>query len=541
MSAKKLQKMYLDGKTGRGPFYCKEVGSKPNVVLISVDMVAQEFLLKDRAAAEVYTPNLDAVRREGVFFRNSFATAPLCSPSRASYLTGRYSYITANAERGHDGHTVHIRDHDILFPEYLKAAGYYTRHSGKCHIGGRKFLEVFGENDAPWDRWSPPWYDDEQYISFLRTKELEPFEFERSIHGGSTVPGQRGNFYGGWIAAQKGRPFPKDATYPAFLVDRAIGFLQTERPLYLQLDFFAPHQPFAIPHGMERRERELRRQLNLPGSYAALASDGFRAPFGEPRVYRLYRKNWGLEDEQILMDYRVANQLQFELIDELLGRLLAELRRRGLYDSTWIVFLADHGEMNGELALIDKGAYLHPRVVRAPLLIKPPKSVSLSQRGREIDQACSLLDVAPTILEICGIETPERLDGFNLLETAAGRKRPGDKPLIFEVWHHVVPNPCVGTIFAASDGHLYSYVYNASDDRDELYRLGGTGQQDGPNCIADPAFEEIRLEGIRTLCARMEADPRWFVYAQYMRLEYAELLPKGSGDRQLFVGRTGST
>ena len=536
MPAKSKQKMYLDGKTGRGPFFCEKAGSMPNIILISVDMVAQELMLKDRATVPAHTPNLDTLRREGVFFRNSFATAPLCSPSRASYLTGRYSYITANAERGHDGHAVHLRDQDILFPEYLKAAGYYTRHSGKCHVGGRKFLEVFGENDAPWDRWSPPWYDDEQYISYLKTMELEPFEFERSIYGTSTVPGQRGNFYGGWIASQKGRPFPKEAAYPAFLVDRALGFLQTSRPLYLQLDFFAPHQPFAIPGGMEQRERELRERLTVPDSYRALAAEGFNPPGGEPRVYGLYRKNWGLTDEQIVLDYRVANQLQFELIDELLGRLFAELRGRGLYDSTWIVFMADHGEMNGELALIDKGAYLNPRAVRAPLIIKPPKSVSMPQRGREIDQACSLLDLAPTVLEICGIETPERLDGWSLLESAAGGKRPENKPLIFEVWHHVVPNPCVGTIFSASDGHLYSYVYNASDDRDELYRLGGTGEQDGPNCIADPALEKIRLEGIRTLCARMEADPRWFVYAQYLRLEYAELLPAGSGDRQLFVG-----
>ncbi len=537
MSAERMRKMYLDGKTGRGPFYHHQVESKPNILLISVDMVPQEFLFKDRASVPVHTPNLDALRRDGVFFRNSFSTAPLCSPSRASYLTGRYSYITANAERGHDGHAVHLRDQDILFPEYLKAAGYHTRHSGKCHVGARKFLELFGENDAPWDRWSPPWHDDEHYRRFLGSQGLGSIEFERTIHGCSTVPGQRGNLYGGWIAAQKGRTFPKEATYPAYLVDRALSFLETHRPLYLQLDFFAPHQPFAIPGGMEQREAELRKQMTLPDSYRALAERGFRSPEGEPRVYGLYRKNWGLREKQTLLDYRVANQLQFELIDELLGRLFNELRERSLYDSSWIVFLADHGEMNGELALIDKGAYLHPRVLRAPLMIKPPKDISFPGRGREIEEPCSLLDLAPTVLDICGIETPERLDGWSLLETAAGKKRPEDKALIFEVWHHVVPNPCVGTIFSASDGHLYSYVYNAADDRDELYRLGGIHEQDGPNCIADPAMDKIRIQGIHKLSARMEADPRWFVYAQYLRLEYAELMPSGSGDRQLFVGR----
>ena len=530
-----LRKMYLEGKTGRGPFLWDSGNSRPNILVISVDMVPQEFAFKDRAAIPVHTPNLDSLRRQGVFFRNVFATSPLCSPSRASYLTGRYSYITSNAERGHDGHAFHLRDQDIMFPEYLKAVGYHTRHSGKCHVGARRFLELFGENDAPWDRWSPPWYDDEQYIDSLKRQGLERFDFERLIYGGQTRGGERGNFYGGWIAAQRGRPFPKQATYSAFLVDRAISFLQTEKPFYLQLDFFAPHQPFAIPSGMEQREAELRRVMMLPDSYGELAENNFNSPQGEPRVYRLYRKNWGMWDAQTLLDYRVANQLQYELIDELLGKLFGDLQDRGLYDCTWIAVLGDHGEMNGELALIDKGAFLHPRVVRAPLWLKPPKDFPLAERGRDTDGLCSLLDLAPTILEISGIESPERLDGWSLLSTAAGATRPQDKPVIFEVWNHVVPNPCVGTVFSGSDGRQYSFVFNAADDRDELYRLGTDA--DSPNCLEDPDMEQIRIEGIRALTTRMEADPRWFAYSQYLRLEHSEFRPRGAGDRLLFVGK----
>jgi len=530
-----LRKMYLEEKTGRGPFFWDSGKSKPHILVISVDMVPPEFAFKDRATVPVHTPNLDALRQQGVFFRNAFATSPLCSPSRAAYLTGRYSYITSNAERGHDGHAFHLRDQDILFPEYLKAVGYHTRHAGKCHVGARRFLELFGKNDAPWDRWSPPWYDDEQYLAFLKNQGLERFDFERSIYGKQTRGGARGNFYGGWIAAQRGRPFPKQATYSAFLVDRSISFLETEKPFYLQLDFFAPHQPFAIPSGMEQREAELRQAAGLPDSYREFADNDFNSLRGEPRVYRLYRKNWGMWDEHTLLDYRVANQLQYELIDELLGKLFTYLQDRDLYDSTWIAVLGDHGEMNGELALIDKGAFLHPRVVRAPLWLKPPKDFPLPQRGRDVDGLCSLLDLAPTILEISGIETPERLDGWNLLNTASGATRPEEKPVIFEVWHHVVPNPCVGTVFSGSDGQQYSFVFNAADDRDELYRLGI--EADSPNCIDDSDMEQIRVEGIRALTTRMEADPRWFAYSQYLRLEHSELLPCEAGDRQLFVGK----
>ncbi len=532
-----LRKCYLDGKTGRGPFLWDSGKPRPNILLISVDMLAPEFTLRTHEKTTVNTPNIDSLRRGGVFFANTFATSPLCTPSRASYLTGRHSYITSNAERGHDGHSFHLRDGDILFPEYLKATGYHCRHAGKCHVGSRRFVELFGENDAPWDRWSPPWYDDEQYLDFLKARGFGRFGFERRIYGEAGAGQETGNFYGGWIAAQGQRPFPKELSYPAFLVDRAISILEARpeaKPFYLQLDFFAPHQPFALPSGLESREAELRGQITVPDSFRRLAGNDFSAPWPEPRVYRLYRKNWGLRNDQTLLDYRVANQLQFELIDEVLGRLLSYLRKEGIYDNTWIFFLADHGEMNGELGLIDKGAYLHPRVIRVPLVFKPPADFSLPQLGQEVAGPCSLLDLAATLLEIAGIETPERMDGVGLLTAASGASRPQDKPILFEVWNHVVPNPCVGTVFTADDGRLYSYLYNATDELDELYLLGA--EEELYNRIEDPQLKKLRIEAIQTLTARMQADPRWFGYSQYLLLEYADLLPRRSGNRQLFVG-----
>ena len=539
MAETRVAQCYLDPKTGHGPFLHDPNAAPANILLVTVDMVPPEFMLRERSQYPARTPGLDRLARDGLFFPNTFATSPLCTPSRAAYLTGRHSYITSNGERGHDGHTVHVREGDSLFPEYIKAAGYHARHAGKCHVGAGRFLRIFGENDAPWDRWSPPWYDDEQYLGFLHAQGLERFEFARSINGRSPAGEGEGNFYGGWIAPQKGRIFPKQATYPAYLVERAISLLDRRpggnQPFYLQLDFFAPHQPFAIPGGMEEREREIRARLELPRSYRELAEAGFRAPWPEPRVYRLYRRNWGLSDPGAMQEYRVANQLQFELLDELLGRLISYLERQDLYDSTWIAFCPDHGEMNGELGLVDKGAFLHPRVTRAPLIIKAPAGFPGFSRGLTVEAPCSLLDIAPTLLGAVGVTVPGRQDGVSLLATAAGESRPANKPIVFEVWNHVVPNPCVGTVFSAADGQMYSYVYNATDDLDELYCLNTADEH--RNCIADPAQDEVRVEALRCLAERMEADPRWFGYSQYLKLEHAELLPAGSGDRQLFLGR----
>ncbi len=540
-AAEQEVKRFLDAKTLRGPFEADD-GAQPNIILISVDMVPPEFYREHRAPwnAPMRTPALERLRRDGATFANAFCASPLCTPSRAAYLTGRMAYITTNGERAHDGHLIELRAHDPIFPAYLKAAGYHARHVGKCHVGGAHFLEVFGENDSPWDRWSPPWYDDDQYVGFLAARGLGRYEFSRRITGRDAAgrdtqqrPG--GNFYGGWLAEQGGRPFPPDATYPAYLVDRALTALDARRdpgrPLYLQLDFFEPHQPFAVPGGMEEREGEIRAAIGLPESYRRLQAKGFRADWAEPRVYRMYRANWGLTDPATALDYRVANQLEFEHVDAVIGRFLDGLADRGLYDSSWVFFLADHGEMNAELALLDKGAYLRPQVIRAPLVVKPPAG-SVIGRGSVVEAPASLLDLAPTVLEIAGIRTHDACDGLSLLDLTRLGRRPADRPVLCDVWSHVVPNPCIGTVFESAGRGLHLFSFNAADDIDELYELGG--ESEAVNVCDDPAKAQVRSEAVGLMDRLLGADPRWVGYSHAFRLDYGRELPEAGGDRQLF-------
>ena len=248
---------YIDELTGRAPFDYTEPEQRSNLLFISTDMVPPEFWNQGLNRQIRHTPALDQLSREGTTFANAFATAPVCSPSRAAYLTGRHSYIMTNSERGHDGHEMHLRPTDTIFPEYLSKVGYHIRHVGKSHVGRHKFMDTFGENDSPWDRWSPPWYDDDGYLAYLRGLGFGPISFNRGISGMSPSRSGEGNFYGGWIAPQNGNPFPIEGTYPWYLVERAIETLKSrtteDAPFYLQLDFFAPHQPFAIPGDMEER------------------------------------------------------------------------------------------------------------------------------------------------------------------------------------------------------------------------------------------------------------------------------------------------
>ena len=521
---------YLDPMNGRGPFCHDPEAPRPNILFISADMVPPEFYLP--GAVPMRTPNLDALRDGHLFFRRAYSTSPLCSPSRAAYLTGRHSYITTNSERAHDGHEIHLRPDDIIFPEYLKALGYHLRHAGKSHVGAHKFTEVFSENASPWDRWSPPWHDDDGYIQFLRQRGLGRLTFKRSIVGRSLTGRGPGNDYGGWLADQQGKPFPQEATYPAYLVQKACDALaarpDAEQPFYLQLDFFGPHQPFAIPAGMEEREAELRQLLEVPRSYRQTDDGRGAPPWDEPRIYQLYRRNWGLQDPKAVLDYRVANQLQFELIDAQIGRLLNTLKNAGLYDNTWIFFVADHGEMNGELALIDKGAFLNPRTVRAPIIAKPAADHPLAQSRHTVDRPVSLLDLAATVLDIAGVSTQTRTDGVSLLQAVAGTPRPETCPILFEVWSHVMPNPCIGTVFTGDDGEDYLFSFNAADPVDELYALGR--DNDLENRWTVPLLDQA----ITTLHRHLSRDQRWKSYKAFLELTYPDKLADAAGDRQLF-------
>ncbi len=534
------QTRFVNQLTGRAPYRSHDHGARDNIVFVTTDMVPPEFWQDGSYRPVRQTPALDALAGDGVTFSNCFATAPICSPSRAAYLTGRHAYLTGNDERGHDGHAVHLRESDTIFPEYLLANGYHTRHVGKCHVGRNKFLDAFSENDSPWDRWSPPWFDDDAYISYLAGLGLKPITFSREIYGTAASGTGRGNFYGGYIAPQNGEPFPIEGTYPWFLVERAIAALESRRsadqPFYLQLDFFGPHQPFAIPGGFEGRERQIRAQLPEPYGVSDLLENGSRDRRREPRVYQLYRKNWGCRDAETITEYRVANLLQYELIDRAIDHLVNYLRNNRLYDQTTIVYAADHGEMNGNLALIDKGAYLSPQVLRSPLVIKPSVAGRAYFPRESCDTPVSLIDIAPTILSLAGADIFDRLDGVPLQNTVAGRERPQEKPILAETWVHVVPNPAVATVFQARDTQWYLFSFNICDPISELYRVDAVDIEAGrlDNLAIAPGHDEVVHEAVQVMYSRLAADQRWQGYRAYLELVFAEVV-RSAGDRQSFV------
>jgi arylsulfatase A-like enzyme len=530
---------FTQERTGDGPFRLSENSQPPNILLISADMVGPDLYHPARALSQyVKLPAIRSLMHEGTFFSNAFCTVPLCAPSRASYLTGRYSYVQGNGERAPEGLETQLRADDIIFPEYLRAAGYITRQVGKCHVGAQKFIDAFSENDQPWDRWSPPVFDDDDFLAYQRSLGVKPQKYSREIVFRMQDRTTPGNSAGGWIVQQDGKPFPIEAQYSYYLGKKAVETVESlaangslsHHPMYLQLDFFDPHQPFSIPAGFEDRERELRSVMAVPESWRAAKQHNFERAPDEPEIVDIYRRYWGIYDSERLIDYRVAYILQMELVDRVIGMVLKRLKELGLYDNMLIAFISDHGEMNGRRATVDKGVYLYPDIVRVPLVFKLPGGMPHAQQT--VESPASLLDLSQTILDFAGIKPEARFDGISLAPALRSGRGPEDRTLLFFGGWHVGVNFDCGIQRLAQDGKRYLYSYNCTSQVDELFDLDS---EDATNLIQSPEHAKVRKEMIRSLGAALQSDPRWGGYWAEFRIARFDDLPQAQGDMQLFT------
>lgn len=525
--------------SGAWPFMKSGGGHPPNILFISADMVGPDLYHPSRPLSQhIRIPHIRSLMQDGTFFSNAFCTVPLCSPSRASYLTGRYSYILGNGERAPDGLDSELRPDDTIFPEYLKASGYVARQVGKCHVGTKKFIDAFGENDQPWNRWSPPVFDDDDFLAYQRSLGVKPQKYSREIVFRMQDRKSPGNSVGGWIVQEDGRPFPIEAHYTYYLGMKAIETLESliengsavRHPFYLQLDIFDPHQPFSVPAGFEERERELRKIMTLPDSYYAAQKRNFERAPNEPEIIDIYRRYWGIYDPEQLIDYRIAYILQMEVVDHVIGMVLTKMKELGLYDDMVISFISDHGEMNGRRALVDKGVYLYPDIVRVPMVVKPPRS--MPRRHATVESPVSLLDLSRTLLDFAGIQPEAKLDGISLVPYLRDGHGSEDRNLLFFGGWHVGVNFDCGIQHRAADGHRYLYAYNCTSREDELFDLDSV---DAVSLINNPEHAKVREELIHKLGTALQSDPRWVGYWAEFRIARYKDLPKTKGDMQLYT------
>lgn len=371
------------------------------------------------------TPSLDSLAREGVHFSNAFVTTALCSPSRATILTGLYPHRHRVVDNNHP-----VPPGTVFFPQYLRRAGYETAFVGKWHMGH--------EGDDP-----QPGFD--HWVSFRGQGSYRP------TADGLNVDGRR--------VPQKG-----------YITDELTGYAldwlagrSGERPFFLYLSHKAAHADFvpADRHAGRYRDRPFvaPETMALPGPEA-----------GWPRWTRDQRNSWHGVDFAYHSRLDVAQYYRRYMetllaVDEGLGRLLQLLRRRGWLERTLVLYLGDNGFAFGEHGLIDKRT-AYEESMRVPMLMRVPGAPP----GTKVARLVANLDVAPTLLDAAGLRPPPGLDGASMLPLARGEDVPWREELLYEYfWERNFPQ--TPTIHALR-GARYKYVrYHGLWEVDELFDL----------------------------------------------------------------------
>lgn len=431
----------------------------PNIVFILSDDHRWDWLgFMPEAPAFLETPHLDRMAREGAHLRNTFVSTSLCSPSRASILTGQYMHHHRVVDNQRP------EPPDIrFFPEYLRAAGYQTAFVGKWHMGH--------DSDEPrkgFDHW----------VGFRGQGEY----FDPTVN----INGQRRRIQG----------YSTDV-----LTDLAIDWLQVQKPqpFFLYLSFKAPHFPF------EPAPRHRGRYDDQPVRYPPTMANTEANYAGQPRwiadrrygIHGVDHMETGRFDNDPVPSFedlfRRYSESVFS-IDENVGRVLQHLDNAGLGKSTIVVYMGDNGFALGEHGFYDKrDAY--ETSIRAPLIVWAPGRI---QPGIVMTRMVQNIDIAPTLLDAASAAIPANapaMDGQSFWPMLEGRSIPWRDHVLYEYyweWNF----PATPTLFAIRTDR-WKYIYHHGIwDRGGLYDLE-TDPLEQHNLIDVPAFQE-RVRALRT-------------------------------------------
>ena len=411
------------------------------------------------------TPNLDRLAKEGAHLRNAFVSTSLCSPSRASILTGQYMHrhgVVDNQRPEPPG----IR----FFPEYLRAAGYETAFLGKWHMGNDSDEARKGFDYWAGFRGQGEYFDDTYNINGER----------RKIIGYSTD----------------------------VLTDLALGWMKErkDKPFFLYLSFKAPHFPFepATRHKGRYDKAPVRypeTMANTEQNYASQPNWVRERRYGIPGVDHMETGRFDHDPVPSFEDlFRRYSEAVFST-DENVGRVLKQLDDAGLRDSTIVVYMGDNGFALGEHGFYDKRDAFETSI-RVPLLLRAPGAV---KPGTVVTQMVQNIDIAPTLLDAAGVSLPAgapKMDGRSFWPLVQGREVPWRDHILYEYyweWNF----PATPTTFAIRTERWKFVFTHGGWDRNGLYDLQ-TDPIERHNLIDVPAFREQREKLERQLFDELE-------------------------------------
>ncbi len=329
---------------------------KPNIVFILSDDHRWDCL-SCMGHPFIKTPNMDRLANQGVLFENAFVTTSLCSPSRASFLTGQYAHT-----HGVKNNITTWKDSNVTLLEILKEAGYDTAFIGKWHMPGHL----------------PHLRGVDEFITFtIQQGQGRYFDCPLIINGVETP--------------RPGKYITEDLT------DFALEFISRKRdnPFCLYLSHKAVHHQFLPPPELKGLYKDVKLHLPKEADPWCTWVDGaiWYGTIGKlDYLYRRYCETIVALDQQI-------------------GRLVKRLDQLGLSDNTVIIYTTDNGYFWGEHHLVDK-RWPYEESIRIPFIVRYPGHIK--NPGRRIPNMVLNIDVAPTLLDLAGVDIPKNMEGISI-------------------------------------------------------------------------------------------------------------------------------
>ncbi|MFO7897498.1 MAG: sulfatase-like hydrolase/transferase [Planctomycetota bacterium] len=444
--------------------------NRPNVVLMLTDQQRWDTL----GAVSPYarTPNLDRLAEEGVLFENAFCNNPVCMPSRQSMLSGRYPSVVGCSTNGVE------MDPDVeCIHNILGLYGYHTANLGKLHFKNhsnrdhREPHPSYGFDELVLSD-EPGCYDD-AYIKWVEAKDPSQVENCRC----STPPA-----WDGPPVEKHPRgthePYlfegPEELTHTAFVAEETAACIRRRAgrgPFFAIAGFYAPHCP-----------------VNPPERFVEMV-DPSAIPL--PAMNEDERDRYGLSDDE-WREVRAHYHALVSHVDDQAGRILDALDETGERENTVLVFTSDHGDHLGDHGTVAKGPPGYDSCVHVPLIVAGA-GVEPGRRRRELIE---LVDVAPTLLDLCGVQPPPFFQGRSfrpLLEGTEYTERPSvfieHKSPFRSSWKTVRTHNFKYCVSAAKE----ELLFDLREDPHELTNLAAEPD-------AQPALGAMRGELVR----------RWF-------------------------------
>jgi N-acetylglucosamine-6-sulfatase len=407
--------------------------SRPNIIFILVDDLRWDEL-GITGHPFLKTPHIDRIGSEGARFRNAFLTTPLCSPSRASFLTGQYAHthgITDNVDRSVASHKL------ITFPLLLQQAGYATAFIGKWHMGN---------DDSPrpgFDRW----------VSFKgQGSYLNPEinEDGRDVNGRGYITDLLNGYAVEFIRRRRDKPFL------VYLAHKAI------HPELMQ------HGDGSVNLAEAERFIPAERHSNLfAGKKIPRRPSAMRPPTGKPALQRTKRD---LHSSAVSSDEVVLGRLRSLMaIEDGVGEILKALHETNQLDDTVIVFASDNGYFYGEHGLNIERRLAYEESIRMPLLVRYPR---LIKGGTIRDEFALNIDLSPTLLELAGLSPPTTVEGRSLVPLLKGLDSDWRRSFLIEYYSDKVFPWIQKMGYKAIRTGRWKYIhYVELEGMDELYDL----------------------------------------------------------------------